>query len=355
MFCVIMAGGKGTRFWPRSRASMPKQLLDITGARTMIQETVSRIAPLTGLHNIIIVTEKQHADALRSQVPGIPEENIVVEPCGRNTAPCICLAALIIRNRDPDDVMAVLPADHHIADPESFRRCLTAACEAARQTACLVTMGIRPTRPETGYGYMQLGQQAGSYGEQALYRVTAFHEKPSREKALEFLDHGSFLWNSGMFVWTVAAIMEAMERYVPDTYRILCGAVPHLGSADKATPLSDAYAAIRPVSVDCGIMEPAENVVAMKADFGWNDIGSWSALHDVLPRDNNGNAIRGNVIAVDSHNVLAHSPHKVTAVVGLDDIVIVDTEDALLVCAKDKAQDVKSVVEALEKKRAREL
>ncbi|MEI6125414.1 MAG: mannose-1-phosphate guanylyltransferase [Pseudomonadota bacterium] len=350
MYCVIMAGGKGTRFWPRSRAAAPKQLLDIIDEKTMIQETVSRVAGLVPKERIIIVTAKDHAADLHAQVPDIPERNILVEPFGRNTAPCICLAALKIKAASPDETMIVLPADHYIGNPPAFLRLLEAACAAAQQTGCLVTLGVTPDKPETGYGYIQCGAPAGSYGEKDFFRVTGFHEKPTLETARKFVAEGIYLWNSGMFVWKVSAVLAAIERYLPGIYEELAGAVPFLGKPEAGQALAAAYTAIESISIDYGVMEKADNVITVKGDFGWNDIGSWSAIYEIARKDAQGNAVRGKVIAVDSENILAYSPRKLTAVVGLKDVCIIETDDALLVCAMDRAQDVKRVVAELEKR-----
>ncbi|MFC1591672.1 mannose-1-phosphate guanylyltransferase [Thermodesulfobacteriota bacterium] len=355
MYCVIMAGGKGTRFWPRSRSSRPKQLLDIVGEHTMIQETVARVLPLAPAEKILIVTGREHAGDLQAQVPQIPERNIIVEPFGRNTAPCICLAALRIAQEAPDETMVVLPADHHIGDPEAFRRYVVAACEAARTTQCLITMGIAPARPETGYGYIQFAEAAGSYGAEQFYKVKAFHEKPTLENAELFLSKGSFLWNSGMFIWSIAAILAAAEKHLPEMYTELKKIALRLTAPDASRAIGEAYERIESISIDYGIIEHAQNVLTVKGDFGWNDIGSWTAIYDVAAKDASGNALKGPALSIDARNNLVHAPHKLVALVGVEDLVVVDTPDALLVCARDKAQDVKKIVEALEQQGRKEL
>jgi mannose-1-phosphate guanylyltransferase len=354
MYCVIMAGGKGTRFWPRSRAAMPKQLLDVLGSRTMLQESVERISHLATAEQVIVVTGREHADAVHQQLPGIPPENIMIEPVGRNTAPCICLAALWIQRKDPDAVLAVLAADHFIGDARAFCHCLEAAAEAAQQQDCLITIGITPEHPEPGYGYIQLGEEIGRYKGKPVYRVKKFHEKPSRKKAQEFLQQGTFLWNSGMFVWKVSTILAAIKSFLPDIYSTLLPVQSNFSTTDAQKAIDAAYAAIESISIDYGVMEKSTNVVTLKGDFGWSDVGSWSAFYNISDKDAQGNVIRGNVISIDAGENLIYSPDKLTAVVGLKNIVVVETEDALLVCSKDQAQDVKKVVDLLEQKGMKE-
>jgi len=348
MHYVIMAGGKGSRFWPRSRAALPKQLLDIVSDRTLIQQTVERVAGLVPFEQVIIVTGREHAEAIYQQLPEIPRENILIEPIGRNTAPCICLAALWVEKKEPGATMAVLPADHYIGIPQAFCRCLESAAEAVRQLDALVTIGIKPRSPETGYGYIQCGKETGTYKGQAAYRVQQFHEKPSLEKARGFLAQENFLWNSGMFIWKAATILAEIKTCLPQMYAALAGVAPQLGTAQAQQAIDAAYQNIEGISIDYGVMEKSSRVAILKGDFGWSDVGSWSAMYDISEKDAQENVLRGDVIAVDARGSLVYSPRKLTAIVGLDNVVIVETEDALLVCAKDKAQDVKKVVDILE-------
>ena len=348
MYCVIMAGGKGSRFWPRSRSALPKQLLDIFSDKTMLQETVQRIGGLVPAERIVIVTGREHAEAIYQQLSEIPRENILIEPIGRNTAPCICLAALWVEKKDPGAVMAVLPADHYIGNPQAFCRCLESAIDAALQLDALVTVGITPRSPETGYGYIQYGEETGAYKGLAVYRVQQFHEKPVLAKAREFLAQGNFLWNSGMFIWKAATILEEIKACLPEMYGTLAAVVPDLGTAQEQQAVDAAYQAIEGISIDYGVMEKSARAVILKGDFGWSDVGSWSAIYDISGKDAQENVVSGDVIAVDARGSLIYSPKKLTAIVGLDNIVVVETEDALLVCARDKAQDVKKVVDILE-------
>ncbi|MHB8908955.1 MAG: mannose-1-phosphate guanylyltransferase [Syntrophales bacterium] len=349
MFAVIMAGGKGARFWPRSREKMPKHLLDIAGERTIIRETVDRIRPLIPAERILVVTGRSHAGEVIRQLPEIPSENILIEPVGRNTAPCIGLAALHILRRAPDAVMVVLPSDHRIDDEAAFRRVLQAAAGAASQGDPLVTIGIRPTGPETGYGYIEQGDLHSTVGDEKIFRVRSIREKPPREQAEQFLAQGGFSWNSGMFVWKASTIMTAIERLLPDLRRGLLQIREALGTDREAGTVGTVYAGLSAVSIDYGVMEKAEGVLVIPGNFGWSDLGSWDALWEVSEKDENGNAVRGEFIGIDAANSLIHSPGKLVALVGVKDLLVVETKDALLICRRGRSQDVKKVVEAIER------
>ncbi len=352
MYCLIMAGGRGTRFWPRSRSSSPKQLIDIISEKTMIQETVSRISPLVPPEKTVIVTGRDHAEDLILQVPEIPADNIIIEPVGRNTAPCICLAALKISAQAPDEDMIVLPADHYISDEEGFLNCLETASAAARKTDSLVTLGIKPTSPETGYGYIKCGSVAGTFNGQKFYQAAKFHEKPDIDKAKEFLFEGDYVWNSGMFMWKVSAILKAIKTFLPGIYNTLSAIFK--GTVIDEKMFKEAFSNIESISIDYGVMEKADNVITLKGDFGWNDIGSWSAVYDIAQKDAEGNAFRGRVISIDSKNSMVYSPKKLVSVVGLENVCIIETDDALLICPVDRVQDVKKVVEKLEEQGMKE-
>ena len=351
MFAVIMAGGKGSRFWPRSREKMPKHLLDILGERTIIRETVERIRPLVPPERILIVTGRSHAAELIRQLPEIPSENILIEPVGRNTAPCIGLAALHILRRGQDEVMLVLPSDHRIGDEEAFRRVLMAAAQVAADGSTLVTIGIRPTGPETGYGYIEQGDPVSNGGADPVYRVRSIREKPDRALAEQFLQKGGFSWNSGMFVWKASTILEEIRRFLPDLYRGLLKIKAALGTDSEEEIVAVTYADLQSVSIDYGVMEKAKEVLVIPGDFGWSDLGSWDALWEVSPKDEAGNAVRGEAwIGIETTRSLVHSPGKLVALVGVDDLLIVDTPDALLICRRNRSQDVRKVVDILEKR-----
>ena len=354
MFAVIMAGGKGSRFWPRSREKMPKHLLDIQRERTIIRETVDRIRPLVPPERTLIVTGRSHAAELIRQLPEIPAENILIEPVGRNTAPCIGLAALHIQKRVPDAVMLVLPSDHRIGDEITFRRVLDAAGKVAAEGNSLVTIGIRPTGPETGYGYIEQGDPFPVGGDGEIRRVRSIREKPPLEQAREFLRQGRFLWNSGMFVWKASTILGAIERFLPELHAGLLQIREALGTEREEEIVGEVYSAQKAVSIDYGVMEKAEDVLVVPGDFGWSDLGSWDALWEVSGKDENGNAVRGSFIGIDAGNSLVHSPGKLVALVGVRDLLVVETDDALLICRRGRSQDVRKVVEALEKDNRKE-
>ena len=356
MYAVIMAGGKGARFWPKSRERMPKHLLDIVGERTIIQETIERIAPLIPEENILIVTGESHADELIRQVPRIPRENIIIEPLGRNTAPCIGLAALHIKRKSPHDVMVVLPADHLIHDASRFRHILAIAADMASRGNYLVTIGIRPTSPETGYGYIEKGDLKAAINGENIYAVKSVREKPPLKQAKAFLKKGHFYWNSGMFVWNVDTILGTIEKWLPRIHEGLLHIESTIGTDGAKEALRRVYETFPSISIDYGIMEKADNILLIEGDFGWSDMGSWDALWEVSDKDENGNAAncRDLFVGVDARNSLIHSPRKLVALLGVEDLIIVDTEDSLLICKRGSSQDVKKVVEILEEKKKKE-
>jgi mannose-1-phosphate guanylyltransferase len=357
MYAVIMAGGKGTRFWPKSREKMPKHLLDIACDDTIIQETVKRIELLIPPENILIVTGQSHCDELMGQLPRIPRENILVEPVGRNTAPCIGLAALHVLHRSFDDVMVVLPADHLIADAVRFRQVLSVAAEMAWKEDHLLTVGITPTAPETGYGYLEKGALKEIVSGEYIYEVKSVREKPPRTQAESFIAQGTFYWNSGMFIWKAGAVLRAIRQWLPHLYEGLGEIKKALGTDREEAVIHQVYHGIKPVSIDYGVMEKAGNVLLIPGDFGWSDVGSWDALWEVMDKDERGNAANAKelFLSVDSRNSLVHSPRKLVALVGVEDLIVVETDDALLVCRKGRSQDVKKVVEMLEEKNMRDL
>jgi mannose-1-phosphate guanylyltransferase len=328
---------------------MPKHLLDIQGEQTIIRETVDRIRPLVPPERILIVTGRSHAAELIRQLPEIPAENILIEPVGRNTAPCIGLAALHIQKRVPDAVMLVLPSDHRIGDEITFRRVLDAAGKVAAEGNSLVTIGIRPTGPETGYGYIERGEPFPAGVDREICRVRSIREKPPLEQAREFLRQERFLWNSGMFVWKASTILSAIKRFLPELHEGLLQIREALGTEREEQAVGDIYAGLKAVSIDYGVMEKAEDVLVVPGDFDWSDLGSWDALWNVSGRDENGNAVRGDFVGIDAGDCLVHSRGKLVALVGVRDLLVVETDDALLICRRGRSQDVRKVVEALEK------
>ena len=350
MHAVIMAGGRGTRFWPRSREKKPKHLLDILSDRTIIQETVDRIRPLVKPKNILIVTGKKHAGELMRQLPEIPAQNILIEPVGRNTAACIGWAAVHVQKKAKDDVMVVLPSDHGIGNPDRYRKVLAAAALAAEKKNGLVTIGIQPTGPHTGYGYMEGGDACGKVAGEKLLRVKSFREKPNLKQAEAFLDAGNFFWNSGMFIWKASTILSEIGQFLPDLYAGLMTIKASLGKGNEARTVAGVYKNLKSISIDYGVMEKAKDVFVIPASFGWSDVGSWDALWEISAKDRNGNAATGGSHAVfeSSEDSLVCSPKKLVALIGVKDILVIETKDALLICRRGQSQDVKKIVDALE-------
>jgi mannose-1-phosphate guanylyltransferase len=354
---VIMAGGVGKRFWPRSREKSPKQLLEIVGKGTMIQNTVERLKNFVDYRDVFVVTNKVQKGAVGKQLARVPEENIIVEPVGRNTAPCIGLAALHVKRLDPSAVMVVLPSDHIIGDAKEFNRVLALAVETARESNSLLTIGIHPTHPETGYGYIQMFNEEGEhnpYFSKGVFRVKTFAEKPNLQTAERFLASGDFLWNSGMFVWSVDAILKEIERRLPDLYTELLKIEEVAGSSSYQSTLEHVYGLIRGISIDYGVMEKAAKVFVIPGNFGWSDIGSWDEVYRVSGKDTNGNSITGKVILKDTTDSYIYSPDKVVATIGVNDLIIINTDDALLICRRGRSQDVKETYDYLKRKQMNE-
>jgi mannose-1-phosphate guanylyltransferase len=357
IYAVIMAGGVGSRFWPRSRERSPKQVLEIVGSGSMIFNTIARIQPLVTAEKAMVVTNKHQKDIICQQVPALPVQNVLTEPLGRNTAPCIGLAAMWIHHYDPEAVMVILPADHIIRDTEEFLRVIQRAAHVATENDALVTIGIKPTHPETGYGYIQYedSSEQNPYSSQGIYRVKTFAEKPNLETAEKFLKSGDFLWNSGMFIWRSRVILEEIEKHLPELGEQLKKLEPVIGTDAYLPTLEHVYGVIRSISIDYGVMEKASNVFVAKGDFGWSDVGSWDEVVRLTPTNGDGNALRGTVIAKDSHRNYIDAGNKLVATIGIDDIIVVTTDDAVLICKKGRSQDVKEVVDYLRRKQINEL
>ncbi|MBI4548161.1 MAG: mannose-1-phosphate guanylyltransferase [Ignavibacteriae bacterium] len=353
VYAVIMAGGIGSRFWPRSRERSPKQLLEIFNKGTMIQHTVKRIADLIESQNILIVTNKMQKPMVAKQLPHIPSENIIIEPLSRNTAPCIELAALFIRRMDPEAVMVVLPSDHIMENEEELRRILRLATWVAYESGKLITVGIQPTRPETGYGYIQvIDEDSGTnpYFERGVYTVKTFAEKPNLATAQQFLQSGDFLWNSGMFIWRVDAIMKEIERLLPELHGEFMKVADAIGSDAYDHAVETAYRIIRSISIDYGVMEKTKDVYVIKGNFGWSDVGSWDEVYRISGKDEHGNSVTGKTYLHNTKNTLIHSGNTFVAAVGVENLIIITTDDAVLVCKQGQSQDVKEVVDYLRRK-----
>jgi mannose-1-phosphate guanylyltransferase len=348
-YAVIMAGGQGTRFWPRSRRQRPKQLLNIIGEHTMIEQTVARISPLFPPERIVVVAGEAYRDLLLAALPQLPVENFLWEPIGRNTAACIAWAALWLRQRAPEAIMAVLPADHVIRDEAEFRQVLVTAAAVAQSSNRLVTVGIQPTHPETGYGYIRVGQERQHVEGREVFRVERFVEKPSREKAEQFLAEQRYLWNSGMFIWRVETILQEVGRHLPRLATDLATIGDAMSGAAQAALIAEVYPRLESISIDVGVMERAREVWVVPGRFGWSDVGSWRALSELLPADAQGNVVIGTHRGLETSGCLIYSPNKLVATIGLAEVVVIETDDVLLICPKARDQDVRRLVELLER------
>jgi len=344
-WAVIMAGGSGTRFWPLSRKNRPKQFLDIVGDDSMLRQTWDRSVDVVGdPARVLLVTSSQYAELTREQLPELPAENLLAEPEARNTSPCLAWAAAELQRRDPDAVMIVFPADHVIRDTEGLRLSVQAACAAARR-GHLVTFGVPPRYPETGYGYVEVGarQEIDDSLDVPVHDVVAFREKPDQQTARQYVAAGTFLWNSGMFVWQAGRLMQALDAHLPEA----ATASRHMLEADDDAARADAYASMPRISIDYGIMERAEGVACVRAQFDWSDVGSWEALQELLEGDDDGNVVRGRVVALDSRDNLVHVPEGTVALLGVERIAVVRAGDVLLVASLQHSQDIKALRERI--------
>lgn len=349
-YAVIMAGGGGTRLWPLSREAHPKQMLRLLSDRSLFQTSVQRLEGIFPPERILVVTVKDQAADLKRQVPDIPEENFLLEPLPRGTAPVVGLAAVALQRRDPQAVMAILTADHYIGNEDRFRRLLTAAYDVA-QDDFLVTLGIEPTFPATGYGYIQRGELLGTYRDLDVYRVDRFREKPDQEQAEKMLAAGDHSWNSGMFVWRVKPILEEFSRQMPQLDQTLAEIGQAWDTAEGQQVLENLWPDIEKETIDYGIMEAAQQVAVIPAEgLNWSDVGSWDSLFEVLPGDEAGNIVMGGQhIGLDTRDSLVYvdRERRLIVTIGVEDLVVVDTDDVLLVCRKDQAQNVRQIVDRL--------
>lgn len=354
IYAVIMAGGTGTRFWPLSRESSPKQMLRIVGEDTMIRQTIKRLHGFVPYENIFIVTNKKQAFDLNLHLQelktGKGSYTIIAEPFGRNTAPAVGVAAVYLKKKNADSIMIVLPADHSIRHEKVFIEVLTRAVQDA-QKGHLVTLGIKPLRPEIGYGYIKAatGKQASE-----IRRVVKFTEKPDMKTAQRYLNDGNYLWNSGIFVWKASAILGEIKKYMPALFKGLSRIEKAIGTAQENDAIEAVYKKLDNISIDYGVLEKSKKVMVIPADIGWSDVGSWTALDEVLPHDTCGNIIRGNVVDAGSKDSLIFGSNRLVATIGLEDMIVVDTPDATLVCPKERAQDVKKIVDELKKQNREE-
>lgn len=354
-YAVIMAGGGGTRFWPLSRKERPKQLLNLSGKDIMVNETIDRIATIVEREDIFIVTNTTQAELMKTETAGkMRTDHILAEPAARNTAACIGYAAMEIVKKYEDGIMCILPSDHFIKDTEEYAKVMTAAVKAAEETDMLVTIGIRPTFPATGYGYIKAmpgsGQEMAGTGK-TYCKVEEFVEKPDEETAKVYLADGNYTWNSGMFIWKASTILKKFQALLPDIYACLEEIGSAMGTEKEAEVIERVYPEIPKISIDYGIMERCKDVITLAGDFGWNDIGSLDMLGTVKEADENGNVLYGEQVNLDTGDCVIYGTDKLIATIGVDNLIIVQTKDAVLVCRKDKAQDVKKVVDILQDKK----
>ncbi len=346
-YAVIMAGGKGERFWPRSRSRMPKQFLSLLGEDSLLQQSYLRLQGLFVPDRIMVVTGREYLALATRQLPDLRPGNLLAEPEGRNTAPCIGLAALYLHRRDPQATIAAFPADHLIKEKEPFLNCLETGLRFAEaQAASLVTIGIEPTRPETGYGYIEREENPIS-DDFPVFRVRRFVEKPDLERAIEYLRTGRFFWNSGIFIGKAALILEKIREHLPELYRGLSALEAYIGSPKEEEALNEIFPSLPAVSVDYGILEKEPNTLVVRGDFGWDDLGSWAALAEWSPRDSNGTAVCGEHVGIETTDCLVYGQDALIATLGVKNLVIVQTPDVVLVCEKSRSQEIKNLVQML--------
>ena len=350
VYAVIMAGGSGTRFWPFSTQSNPKQFHQLFGRGTMLQNTVERVSGIIPQQQVMVVTNERYKDIVAEQLPKVLSKNIIGEPVAKNTAPCVAIAAALLEHQDPDAVMVVLPADHHITKPKEFCKILESAVTTAKKGDDLVTIGIQPHFAEIGFGYIEADlMEPINTTDKRGFQVTAFKEKPDQKTADFFLKQGNYFWNSGMFVWRASRVLQEIQEHLPAMYELLQRAKAEFGTKLEAAAINDFYMGCESISIDYGIMEKAASVKVIPGDFGWNDVGSWLAVYELSQKDKDSNAPEAlNYCLIDSNNNLIFSKsEKVIALVGVKNMAVVETGKALLICDLHNAQRVKEVVEQL--------
>ncbi|MFO7815465.1 MAG: mannose-1-phosphate guanylyltransferase [Halanaerobiales bacterium] len=348
---LIMAGGIGARFWPLSRKEKPKQFLKLTNKdKTMLQCTVDRVKEMADIEQVFIATNNLYVDKISKQLPDLPEENIIIEPCKRNTAPCIGLASLYIERKYPGSTMVVLPSDHVIEDNEGFKDIINSAVSYAHKGENIVTLGIKPNKPETGYGYINLGEKVQEVDNNSIFKVNKFTEKPNHETAVRFFKDGNYYWNSGMFVWRTETILDKLKEHLPKIYEILKKISKSIGKPEETEVIDENFSCMNSISIDYGVLEKEKDIFVIPADFGWNDVGSWTALSEINKKDEDNNLINSDHVGIDTNGSIIYSKDKLVTSIGIDNLIIVNTNDAILVCNKDNAQDVKKLRELLKEK-----
>ena len=348
MNIVIMAGGKGTRFWPLSKGKLPKQFLRLTGTKTMLQLTVERVLPISKPENIFIVTNVEHGKEVAKQLPYISKKNILQEPVGRNTAACIGLASVYINKIDPSGSMVVLPSDHFITNPEELRKLLFLIGKTLKKTDCLFTIGFKPTYPETGYGYIQLGKEIDKTNSHKIFKVIRFTEKPNLKTAESFLRSGKYLWNSGIFAWKAKTILNEIKKYLPDLYNGLLEIENSIGKTSESRVIKKIYNGLDNISIDYGIMEKSSNIAVIPSKIHWKDLGNWNSLEEILKKDATNNISVGKNILIETKDSIIFSTDQIIATLGVKDLIIVQAGNAVFVCHRERDQDVKKIISALE-------
>lgn len=347
IYTLIMAGGSGTRFWPRSKVAKPKQYLNIFGDDSLLQSTIKRFSLFTSTKNIYIVSGKSQAQVLEEQTPMLPGKNLIYEPVGKNTLPCIGLAAMFAELQEPDGIMVVSPSDHLIENDELFRDTVLTAAKIAGERDGIVTIGITPTYPATGYGYVKTAEDITGSEKIKQFKVERFVEKPDEQTAAKYLEQGGFYWNSGLFVFKISVFLKAVEEFAPELYADLRKIQAAIGTPGFESTLDTIYSALKGISVDYGIMEHARNIYLVEGNFVWNDLGGWESVYQTSEKDENGNAVKGEAIILDSRNSYVYSDKGMIALVGLDDVIVVQDGNTTLVCKREKSEDVKKIVEQL--------
>lgn len=350
-FAVIMAGGSGTRFWPLSRQDFPKQFLNLSGEELLVNETIDRLLKFMKKEDIFVITAKSQGDLMYQLTDGrIEKDHILLEPAQRNTSACIGYCAMEIKRRYGDGVMCVLPADHYIKDKDAYRNVMEEAIQLCEEYNQLITIGIKPEFAATGYGYIRMNRESSdmSAGRKIpFYKVEEFVEKPNIKLARDYVNSGNYVWNSGIFVWQLSTILGYFEKLLPDVYQILNEIMKPQTEEEKTKKLEELYPQLPKISIDYGIMERADKVLVLSGDFGWSDVGSFDALRNIYPADVNGNILYGQQILVESKNCISYSKNKLLCALGVEDLIMVEADDVVLICHKDKTQEIGKVVEEL--------
>jgi mannose-1-phosphate guanylyltransferase len=346
-YCVIMAGGVGSRFWPMSRTNHPKQFIDVLGiGKSLIQQTFDRFTKICPIENIFVVTHEAYKKLVMEQLPGFKEENILCEPARKNTAPCVAYASYKIAKKDPKALVVVAPSDHLILKEKTFLRAIKACYEKADSEDCLLTIGIRPMRPDTGYGYVQFKESPVKEKDSRIKKVKTFTEKPDHDMAVSFIQSGDFLWNSGIFIWSVGSIIKALEQYQPEIADLFKEGQKVYYTADEKKYINKVYGHCKSISIDYAVMEKAPNVYVRSSAIGWSDLGTWGSLYQHIPKDKEKNAVVGkNVLLFQSKGCIVHVPkNKLAVIEGLEDYIVVESGDTLLICKKQDEQQIRNFV-----------